>query len=519
MKKAVAIVKQHKYFTVISIALVTLFWAIKDLFFFDEDIFVVDKSSEFMSNMWHRTLIPKLTYLLDNLIWGINPLGYHISNIFIHLANAVLATLVLKKFLYFINEEISDKKINSILILFLILFLFTPVHSEALCYILARCSLLVTLFSLLSILFFLKSQQKWNIYLLLSMFSFLLALFSYEISWSFPFIIWCISIWISKKKNWTLKKSLFVSLPYFIIFAVWFIVKIVCINKFVITDYKDDYLFNVDLLSISKNIVVMFLRNLIPPLQNTALFIAVSVALLAVCCFAVFYIYKRSKSIFYFSIVLTVITFLSFSPAIVFGIDSHDSESERFIYFSSVFALMLLAIIAVVITNNIKLLNSIIAIIIIVYSFSLFTTIGYYKQASLISKQYLQLINFNKNADKVYLVNQPAQYHGALMFRAKSRINNNVKNSITVLNEYNKYLYSNTNTEFITLNTIQLNLPVKKLKVYINPFSSYNYFFPERNFNFKNVIVVTEKGESFTTNEKAYTIIALKDSVLHKFSN
>ena len=77
----------------------------------------------------------------------------------------------------------------------------------------------------------------------------------------------------------------------------------------------------------------------------------------------------------------------------VFGIDSHDSESERYIYFSSVFALMSLAVLLVMLIKNKFMLLTAIGMLCSFYACSLFKTINYYKAAGNFSKKYLQTLD------------------------------------------------------------------------------------------------------------------------------
>ena len=152
MKNLPAINKRYIYLLILFIAGSILFWAVKDLFFFDEDIFVTESSSEFMAKIWQRTLVGKLSYRWDYFIWGKNPFGYHFTNFILHLINAVLALLLLKELLKLLSNQINGFHAKLIPYIFFILFLITPVHSEPLCYILARGCSVVSFFLLLSLL-------------------------------------------------------------------------------------------------------------------------------------------------------------------------------------------------------------------------------------------------------------------------------------------------------------------------------------------------------------------------------
>lgn len=86
-----------------------------------------------------------LTYALDYKIWGLNPLGYHLTNIFIHALNSILV--------YFLFSSVGLSAVAKVTA---VLFAIHPVQTSVVAYISARADLLVSLFMLLSIIFFFK---------------------------------------------------------------------------------------------------------------------------------------------------------------------------------------------------------------------------------------------------------------------------------------------------------------------------------------------------------------------------
>ena len=239
------------------IAYVATYDAVKNLFFFDEDIFVTAGGSEFLSYIWQRSIVVKLTFRADDFLWGSNPYGYHLTNLFLHLINAVLAMLVLKELLKPWVKYFTQFQLTGIPVIFFTLFLISPVHSEPLSYILARGGSVVSFFSLLSILFFLTSQSSNKVLLGCSLLSFLLALFSYEISWLLPVIILSISVFKAYVKKETIKKNMLVCAAYFLVFVIWFIFKVVIIDKLVVSDYDDSGLLKTELATLVKNSIVL----------------------------------------------------------------------------------------------------------------------------------------------------------------------------------------------------------------------------------------------------------------------
>src|SRR5450432_2008031 len=74
------------------------------LFFYDEDIFVVDPHNNFMSHLTRASVV-KLIFLTDNFFYNTNATGYHVTSVLLHLSNTVLATYTFRTLLRSINRQ------------------------------------------------------------------------------------------------------------------------------------------------------------------------------------------------------------------------------------------------------------------------------------------------------------------------------------------------------------------------------------------------------------------------------
>src|SRR3989344_924714 len=121
-----------------------------------------------------------------NFLFSRSPFGFHLFNLTLHIANSILAFFVLRRLT------------NSSQISFVagLLFLVLPIHVEAVTSIVGRAELLVFLFSLLTILFWLRDRA------LISAIMFLLALLSKETAVVLPVILLLLSFRHSFKKKW-----------------------------------------------------------------------------------------------------------------------------------------------------------------------------------------------------------------------------------------------------------------------------------------------------------------------------
>ena len=130
---------------------------------------------------YYRPLV-SLSLRLDYLIWGENPFGFHLTSLFFHLS--VLSIFYLVIMLVFKDAVVA--------LWTTLLFSLHPIHVESVAVISNRTDLPATffiLFSFLSFSLFLRRTPRSFILYFLSLFSFVFALFTKEISITLPFIL------------------------------------------------------------------------------------------------------------------------------------------------------------------------------------------------------------------------------------------------------------------------------------------------------------------------------------------
>lgn len=124
-----------------------------------------------------------LSYFLDYSFWKLNPFGYHLTNIILHILNALLLFI-------FVDMISKDKRIALLASLF---FALHPVNSEAVNVVSFREDLLAFLFFLSSFILYIKSDiyrlRKINYTYIFSLVLFLFSLFSKEMSVTLPFLL------------------------------------------------------------------------------------------------------------------------------------------------------------------------------------------------------------------------------------------------------------------------------------------------------------------------------------------
>lgn len=157
-----------KVFFILAVIIFALYG--KSIFFnfvyFDDDVLILDKQNYLtVSNIkniltdpvfgrendkYYRPVL-NLSFLLDKLIYNINPCGYHLTNILIHLFT------VFSIFILFSHKY--DKYLS---ILFSIVFAVHPTLVKAVAWIPGRNDSLLALFCVLSFYFFIKYSENYK---------------------------------------------------------------------------------------------------------------------------------------------------------------------------------------------------------------------------------------------------------------------------------------------------------------------------------------------------------------------
>jgi protein O-mannosyl-transferase len=131
-----------------------------------------------------------LSFILDHTLYGLNPGGFHLTNILLHLGNAVLLYLALCRFTKrcYLSAVVAG------------LFAVHPLHVESVAWISERKDVLSTFFFMLTILSYhtyIKRPCR-HTYLVVTLF-FLLALLSKPMMVTLPLVMLLIDIWPARR--------------------------------------------------------------------------------------------------------------------------------------------------------------------------------------------------------------------------------------------------------------------------------------------------------------------------------
>jgi len=146
-------------------------------------------------------IVTSVSYFINYSLFGLKPAGWHITVLLTHITCAILICLIV--------YEILKNKFLSLLVA--VFFAIHPIHTEIINDVSFMEDTQAYCFMLFSFFLYIKDKK-----IILSLFSFFLALLTKETAILFPFFL--ILYDFSFKQKFLLKKYI----PYFLIFLVWF---------------------------------------------------------------------------------------------------------------------------------------------------------------------------------------------------------------------------------------------------------------------------------------------------------
>lgn len=137
--------------------------------------------------------IAHLTFALNYYFDGLDVVGYHVINIIIHIVTGILLYLFLYETLMLSGKEVHQKRVLWIALLSSLLWVSTPVQTQAVTYIVQRMTSMASMFYILSFLFYIWGRtstgfRRWG-YGALTILSFFLSYGSKQIAVTLPILL------------------------------------------------------------------------------------------------------------------------------------------------------------------------------------------------------------------------------------------------------------------------------------------------------------------------------------------
>jgi len=213
----VKLIKDYRFFVavflIILLGSLAYFNSLQNGFVYDDELIIVENpflrslgnikylfSKDYFSGSGEFTYRPvlTLTYLLDYHFWKTNAFGYHLTNVIIHILNAILLYLLL---IYLLPRYIKKEFIFSAALLSGVFFCLHPIQTEVVNGVAFRDDALFCVFFLLSLIFYLKNKlsSSKKFFYLFSLVCYFLALLSKEMALVLFFFILLIDFYDLRK--------------------------------------------------------------------------------------------------------------------------------------------------------------------------------------------------------------------------------------------------------------------------------------------------------------------------------
>lgn len=275
-----------------------------------------------------------VSYLVDHMIWGLKPFGFHLTNLLLHFACCLL---VLRLGL---DERLDPRAAFAGAALFAV----HPVHVESVAWISGRTDLIACAFALGAFACHTRRENGRTVFRLASWLLLAAALYSKEMAATFPAVVFA-SSWL---KGHGPRRAIAASAPFFVVLGLYMV------SRSSVLDGQGEALYTLEPLAwIATGIFVVarYLTLLLLPLGLDGHYpypaletvldprVAVGAVMLALVGFAAWRL-ARAKSPALFWLVWAGLTL---TPVLIFGRFGNVLLADRFLYLPSVGAALLAA--------------------------------------------------------------------------------------------------------------------------------------------------------------------------------
>lgn len=386
-------------------------------FFLSDDFDLIHSVSNFGPfSMWFRghggffRPVIMLSLYTDYKLWGLNPYGYHITNILVHSCNAFLLCLIAVCLTDRPGLACFHKMAIPVFSGFI--FLTLPSHTEAVSWISGRTDLFATFFCLFSFLWYLMYRTKYKTsYIIISLLLFFVALCSKESVIIYPLIIGSCELYYYLTGC---EKSFLLPFLYGIIFTLYLPVRYIQLGTF-IGGYGAKVHFNFTLVHFMKLIFYPCMVFLPPLPEAYWSFALAGIVAMIVLISLISMLHNRVTGTFYlFLIFLSIISIL---PVLNLGVSNIDTQGTRLLYLSSCFMSIYLSSVIISLKINRKFIIVFMVAAVLLSGMSLYYTDCNWHTASCISRNILFDLTALNVPGRLFIPCLPDNFHGAYIYR------------------------------------------------------------------------------------------------------
>lgn len=383
-----------------------LLWPGK-LYFLNDDFLHLQLTSEgkwLQQNSFRP--ICDLSMWIDYQLWGLNAVGYHVTNTLLHIICAILAFRFSNQLLVKYHQAAVASS-NAILIA--AIFFVYGFHSETIYWIIGRSASLGAFWFLLSLTCYMnRHSAKGHLFFILF---FILGLFTYESVWIAPAVFLVLS-WLEVKQGgstWS-REARYIVTPL-VALVLYLLIRYLFIQQ-VVASYEADKFLRLDLRGLATNYLKLLLRSFS---RQSGDFYLLGIAFLMGVTAVISFLITRRRQL---ALALVLIWLASYLPYLSLGIDTFGSEGERFLYLPSIF---LAIITGIGMVNAARVYKYIISLLyFFVHILLLYEGRKAYELASNVTHSTVVAIKLLEGAKTIYFVQLPEENNGALIFRQGS---------------------------------------------------------------------------------------------------
>ncbi len=373
-------------------------------------------------NGFFRPLI-SLSLFLDYRFYGLNPFGFHLTNVVLHALNAVLVSIVAT-----LTYPLYQKRVASRIISIFVglAFLVFPSHTEAVSWISGRTDVIATFFCLVSLVAYLVYDRHGRFfYLGLSLLAFLGALLSKESVITFPFVL--IGYVLSKKVIESKIQPGFSKarwmLLYFFVLGIYFLARYISIGSF-IGGYGHQVHLNFDILHLLRSLNFFLLRTVLPAMSAEVwdvIFDVQKVVLIPLIGIGVGSILIAKKARLSVDTLKSSLFFLfaflvSLVPVLNLGI-SGNVMRERLLYWPSVFSILWIVYVVACFVGARKAWPIVMIGILSFGQILLYHSNENWRKAARIAQSIVHSMSIIEKDNSLVILNLPDNHRGAYVFR------------------------------------------------------------------------------------------------------
>lgn len=371
-----------------------------------------------------------LSFYANYQISGLTPISYYLFNFLIHTLNAFL---IFRFSDNYINGTFSEKR--QFAWITAILFLTYPFHNEPVVWLTGRLSSIACFFSLIILNIVISNLKNW-LKIFFSILCYIAGLLAYESILFLPFVILVL--------KWNKTSGFRRHCLYF--FGGIFISGLYMLFRYYISgslygNYGERMVDKEGAIHYAETALKTLGRVILPPSENSRMMVVVfsCLFLLWLIIHVLLFRFKNKRQSGFSQLVkLEISFFLSMFIPMLFGVSTRTSESDRLLYFPSVFYCMILGYLLVKYVPLLKAKLMVLTIICSTFIYFLFQNNNRWEDASNLASRILSIAREPKGKD-VIIINLPDELDGAFVFRngfKKALILNNIDTSKVILNNY-----------------------------------------------------------------------------------